>query len=228
MKRISVLGLVLSVCVLSAAGEPRKRNLTWNLWENLQVDSNQISFHQGSNGVWYFLESRTFSQNPLTYRFLPEYQGQCKTSFFEVPIDGVPCWHDPIPDVNGNTVPLVGFNFTDVTQFILPGLGVPPRSLFIHPGIDRLGIVGWKSPINGSVNIAGSFSDLDPNCGNGVLWFIDKGSRTLTSGDIPNGAAESFSLSSRVEKNQVLYFIVDPKEDYVCDTTSLKLVITAQ
>jgi hypothetical protein len=228
MKRIGILWLMLFVSLFSAAGTSKPTaTLTWNLWKDVGATSNQVSFSQGSNGVWYFLESGNFSHDPFSYQFLTDYQVQCKTSAGEVPIDGVPCWRDPAPDNQGNTVPEVGFNFTDATQFILPGLPVPPRSLFIHPGMTRLGIVGWKSPVNGSVSIVGSFKDLDSNCGNGVLWSIDNGSNTLRSGDLSNGGAERFSFSSPVKKNQVLYFIVDPKDgDYFCDTTKLKLVIT--
>ena len=96
----------------------------------------------------------------------------------------------------------------------------------MHPGIDKLAIVAWKSPVNGNVMIAGSFTDIDSVCGDGVLWSIDKGSKTLRSGALSNGGTESFALTAAVKKNQVLYFIVHPNAEYSCDSTNLQLIIT--
>jgi hypothetical protein len=97
----------------------------------------------------------------------------------------------------------------------------------MHPATDRVAIVAWKSPLNAIVRITGAFTDIDPNCNNGILWSIDKGSQRLAFGDIPNGGAQSFDLPTvSISKGQALYFIVDPKYgDYACDTTMLDLTI---
>ena len=103
----------------------------------------------------------------------------------------------------------------------------PPRSVYVHPGFDSLAIIAWRSPFDGVVSVAGFFSDLDPNCDNGVLWSIDKGGATLGSGDLPNGGAPMpFRFRVRVKTDEVLYFIVDPKEgDYACDTTGFDVMV---
>src|SRR5205814_10160361 len=122
------------------------------------------------------------------------YNNPCIGGLGSTPINGVGCWQNPIPDEVNNRVPLVGVNFTFVTQFT-DNFGIPPRSVFIHPSSKALGIVGWKSPISGTVNIAGFFSDIDPNCDNGVIWSVDKENHTLTSGTIPNGGPpQTFNL----------------------------------
>ena len=97
----------------------------------------------------------------------------------------------------------------------------------MHPGFDRLAIIGWRSPVNGVVSVRGSFSDLDSHCDNGVLWSIDKGSVTMQSGDLPNGGAPMpFYFRVRVKPDDVLNFIVDPKNgDYACDTTGIDVTI---
>ena len=82
----------------------------------------------------------------------------------------------------------------------------------MHPGIAKLAIVAWESPVNGKVSMTGSFTDVDPVCGDGVLWSIDKGATTIRSGDLPNGGSESFALVESAKKDQVLYFTVDPKQ----------------
>jgi len=121
----------------------------------------------------------------------------------------------------------MGVNFTYITQFT-NDIGLPPRSVWMHPGMAGLGIVGWKSPITGSVNVAGYFRDLDPNCGNGIIWSVDKASSTLATGTIANGGpAQTFSLTGiSVSAGQVLYFIVDPNGDYHCDSTGVDVTIS--
>jgi hypothetical protein len=121
-----------------------------------------------------------------------------------------------------------------VTQF--PNLasngdpfGIPAPSVWMHPGELGLGIIGWKSPITGLVNVAGNFSDLDPNCGNGVIWSVDRAGQTLTSGSIANGGPpQTFKLVGvHVVAGQVLYFTVDPNSaDYFCDSTGVDVTIS--
>jgi hypothetical protein len=210
---------------------------TWKLSTNVLATNNQISFNQGANGVWYFLQSSSFKHLPDTYQFLSGYLEPC-VSPENPPIDGLACWRNPVPAADGNQLPLVGVNFTFVTQHPDSGhgdpFGIPARSVWMHPGEAGLGIIGWKSPITGSVNVAGFFSDLDPNCGNGIIWSVDiwsvaKGNSTLTTGTIANGGPpQTFSLTGvSIALGQVLYFTVDPKSgDYYCDSTGVDVTIT--
>jgi len=64
---------------------------TWKLSSSLLETSNQISFNQGSNSVWYFLQSRSSKHDPKTYEFLPSYSAPCRSSGAETLIDGVTC-----------------------------------------------------------------------------------------------------------------------------------------
>ncbi len=95
----------------------------------------------------------------------------------------------------------------------------------MHPAPDRFAIVAWASPIRGRVDVKGSFTHLN-QCGGGILWSVDKGDVTLTSGVI-NRTSQRFHLPRiSVSRNDVLYFIVDPNGDYACDSTRLHLTIT--
>ena len=225
MKTIRTLVILcMALCALAVTATAQT---TWKLSENLLATNNQISFNQGSNGVWYFLQSSSFKHLPKTYKFLSLYSSPCKSNPIEVLIDGVTCWINPDLDTDGNNAPLVAVNVTYATQFT-NNIPLPPRSVWMHPGMTGLGIVGWKSPITGLVNIAGFFSDLDPNCGNGVIWSVDKGSLTLTAGTIANGGpAQTFGLTGiSVVAGQVLYFVVDPNGDYHCDSTGVDVTIS--
>jgi hypothetical protein len=102
----------------------------------------------------------------------------------------------------------------------------------MHPGISgELAIVGWKSPITGTVDVSGFFSDLDPNCGDGIVWSVDKGGGArLTSGTIGNGGPpQSYSLTKiSVTAGQVLYFVVGRNRDYFCDSTGVDVTIKSE
>jgi len=200
---------------------------TWKLSKDLLATNNQISFNQGSNGVWYFLQNSSFKHDPKTYQFLPFYSLPCDVHPSVPLVINAPCWQNPDPDSEGNTEPIIGANVTYKTQFV-GILGIPARSVWMHPSMFGFAVIGWKSPITGQVNVAGFFSDLDPNCGNGVIRSMDKGSLTLTTGTIANGGpAQTFSLTGiSVSAGQVLYFIVDPNGDYHCDSTGVDVTIS--
>ena len=190
----AIYKLVILCIAINALAVTATTQTTWKLSENLLATNNQISFNQGSNGVWYFLQSSSFQHDPKTYKFLSEYSSPCKSNPIQVLIDGVTCWINPVLDLVGNNAPIVMVNFTYATQFT-NNFGIPPRSVVMHPGMGGLAIIGWKSPTTGTVNIAGYFSDIDPNCDNGVIWSVDKGSQTLASGTIANGGPfQSFNL----------------------------------
>jgi hypothetical protein len=222
MKSISILVLMLGVCGSAMRADERDRP-SWNLAHDVLVTSNEISFSQGAGGVWYFLESASLAHDPFTYSRLPHYTVFC--DFDPVAADGAACLGDAERDVVGNRLPAVGVNFTNAALQLFTSV-LPGRSVFMHPGIQKLAIVAWKSPVNGKVSVTGSFTDIDPVCGDGVLWSIDKGATTIRSGDLPNGGSASFGFVESVRKDRVLYLTVDPKAEYSCDGTRLQLVIT--
>lgn len=84
----------------------------WDLAKDVGVSSNQISFNQGSNDVWYFMESHTIGHNPSTYRFIPEYHAPAVFLGGGNTPAGFYCWQvlpNLLPDVCCN------FNSTSVT-----------------------------------------------------------------------------------------------------------------
>jgi hypothetical protein len=238
--KMKTMNKLLFLCIaLFAFGVNSTAQGTWKLSRNVLLTSNEISFNEGSNGVWYFMQSSSPKHDPKTYKFLTDYSAPCKTNGAEALIPGVDCWRNPNLDPQGNNAPLVGVNFTYHIQF--PNLasgdpfGIPARSVWMHPGyFGELAIVGWKSPITGTVNVSGFFSDLDPNCGNGVIWSVDKSAlstnQTLTTGTIANGApSQTYSLTGiSIGTGQVLYFIVDSNQDYFCDSTGVDVTIKSE
>jgi mono/diheme cytochrome c family protein len=110
---------------------------------------------------------------------------------------------------------------------------LPPKSISVHPGPKSGVVIGWRSPINGTVSVRGSVIDADPTCGDGVAWAVDLhslvGRVEIAHGDIPNGGRQNLgdNLNSvSVNIGDMLEFVVLPKGDYTCDTTTLDLTIS--
>ena len=153
----------------------------------------------------------------------------------------------PLRDLLGNAgvhvwkgaadTPSLTVNTNDAPRTILT-FTLPPRSVAVHPSPNNGVAVGWKSPISGTVRIAGRVADADPACGDGIAWVLDHrtagGVRELASGDFPNGGAQGFTqgkgaehLSAvTVKAGDQIQLLVLPKMDYGCDTTVVELTIT--
>lgn len=224
--RMKVKSAVLCIAIYALAVTAVAQT-TWKLSRDILERNNQISFNQGANGVWYFLQSKSFAHDPRTYKFLSAYYEPCVSDPASNWVDGMPCWQNPEVDVRGYRLPLVGMNSTYQAQ-VVKNFPFPPRSVFVHPSISGLAIVGWRSPITGVLKVSGFFSDLDPTGATGVIWSVDKTGTTLVSGTIANGGPpQTFSLNSvPINAGQVLYFIVDPDGDYSSDSTGMDVTIT--
>jgi len=225
---------ILLACMATLADLPANANehdthaSTWNLPNDLLKTSNQISFNQGARDVWYFMQSTSFVHNPIRYSLLPDYEALCQItptgSSGPETVPGLPCWKNFSQPADH--LPQADLNVTNTAQ-VRHGVTFPPHAFAVHPSPIGFAIVAWRSPVRGTVNVNGFFTDLNP-CSNGVIWTIDRGATTLASGEI-NDNSESFNLSQvHVARGQVLYFIVDPNGDYSCDTTQLELNISAR
>ncbi len=222
-----------AMCLVSTTAYPGDENSrdenTWELPNDVLGTSNQISFNQGANGVWYFMESDSLAHDPLTYRFLPNFTAPCSYGTLGVQT-GVECWANASDafHISNFEVPKVSLNASSRYQ-ALPGETpyFPPNTLAQIPGPFSLSIVAWQSPVDGDVKVTGAYTTLQ-FCANGVLWSVDKGSNTLKSGVLLSGSA-SFNLPRvRVKRGDVLYFTLDPDGNTNCDNTALQVTIVGK
>lgn len=204
----------------------------WNLSRDIQSTGNQISFDQGANGVWYFMESSSTTHDPLTYRLLGHYGVPCDENGKNGPfaVRGLACWSSVDTDYSRgeNRAPAVTFNFTAKTVYLsgYPEVGIPPKTVVIDPTVAKLGIVAWKSPITGTILIDGKFTDLHLGGPTGVRWSVDKVKTSLAHGELLQGGSQSFYIPSvTVSSGQVLYFIIDAMEDQDTDEIALSVRI---
>jgi hypothetical protein len=227
-KKLNVtVGLVaVGLCLASTTAYSQEDpNNIWKLPSDVLGTSNQISFNQGANGVWYFMESSGLEHDPVTYRFLPNYTAPCSYGSLGVQ-SGIACWGDASDDfhISNFEQPKVLINASGQNQSFLT-VNMPANTLAQSPGPSQLSIVAWQSPVNGNVNVVGTYTHLESQT-TGVIWSVDQGSTTLKSGELFTGSA-SFSLPRvRVKKGDVLYFTVDPDGNFNFDTTGLELTIS--
>jgi len=197
----------------------------WNLATEFRLSPDQANPNPdncGNANVWSFMESSTLVRDPTTYSLLPEF---ITDGFF---IPGIQQWQDAFNCSTScnNKLPTVGINATG-TFLQVGSISWPAGAVIAHPMPTQLAVVGWRSPINGSISISGSFADLDGNCGDGVAWFIDQGTTNLANGSFANGGAQDFQLSDvSVSQGDFLYFIVDPSGGHECDSTALEITLT--
>jgi pimeloyl-ACP methyl ester carboxylesterase len=201
----------------------------WNLAYDFRVSPNQANPNPDNcrnSNVWYFMQSGSLAHNPTTYSLLPEF---ITDAFY---ISGLQQWQGTSGGAK-DKLPAVGINATGDFQQVNT-ISWPAGAVHVHPLPSQLAIVAWRSPSNGRVSITGAVTDLDANGGNGIDWFIDRGTTTLAYGSIPNGGAQNFqdgvsgsNLSNvSVSQGDFLYFIVDAKEDHYFDSTGLNVTIT--
>lgn len=202
--------LMLSLTATSALGVAVK---SWNLSRDLMTAFSAEGV--GDNGVWLPLyDTRGVSHDPSNYAPLDVFRTQ---------YDGHPL--DALEGSEGWLVlALPKARFSIPGSSISIAAGVP----ILHPGQTNAAIVGWRSSINGVINISGSISDANSNCGDGVVWYIDKESTTIATGSFGNGSRGQRILAKNipVSVGVKIFFVVAPKENNGCDQTALDIIIS--
>ena len=154
--------------------------LTWNLADDFRLSPDQANpgpDGHGNEQVWHYMESASFARDPATYSLLPDF---ITDAFL---IEGLEQWQGTQGSSPNNRLPAVGINASGAAQEI-DGLSWAPGIVRLHPSSSKLAVVGWQSPIDGTVSVHGSFDDLDTRCGNGIAWYVEDGTGTLAQGPL--------------------------------------------
>ena len=196
----------------------------WNLVSDFQVWPKQENPNRdscGNSAVWYFLGSATLNRDPQTYSLLSNFHPDLEGIF------GLQGWR------GAALHPEIFINTTGTTQHPAGTVTSLPNTVIVHPAPTQLVVVGWRSPFNGNAAITGAVMDMDPNGGDGILWYIDKGGVNLVSGSLDNGGAQDFRndaggnrlASVAINQGEFIYFIVHPRTGYGWDSTRLDITI---
>lgn len=214
-----LISTLLLWAVIGYAGDKDMEINSWNLSRSMLINFTTNPF--GIENVWTAMYDSAGTSHNLS-NYLP-------MSTYDTQYQGYPwiAWENP--DVDSLSVRLASeiFIFDNGTSHFINIPGLP----YLHPGPTYSSIIRWKSPIRGIVNIMGRITDIDTACGNGIQWFIDKGNFTILSGTIDSNHRDTKILKQNipVSVGSEIYFIVSPyNDDYICDSTSLDIVITKQ
>ena len=204
------------------AAEP----LIWDLADDFQVGShhqNPNSDHD-SQPTWYFLRTTSRVNGVAERKWLRDGKyiplSQYGSRLFDLPVDA---WvKHPAGDYRQ---PVIG-------RFALRhdlDLRFESGDIFFAPGYDDACVLGWRSPVTGTVEIEGSFQHAQqiPENNSGICWYIERGPAPgfrkgfnpveLTSGTSRFGTDTqlgSFHVrGQKIEPGDFIYFIVDAKAD---------------
>jgi len=118
-------------------------------------------------------------------------------------------------------------------QLRIPGT-MMPHGVAVHPDAKQRVIVGWRSPIAGTVQIAGGIEGVHVGCSNGTLWSLQvwRGStrQVLVSGTSNAGQRTTIGPFDPVElrRGDVVSVVVGARDDNgSCDLTAVDLTIRA-
>jgi hypothetical protein len=220
---------------------------TWDLAEDLLANvtsdspTNPFSDAYGTAGVWHMMYSTGRDYDPATYWDIPNSVFVRDTCMLSCPepkytVPGYVLWDYICSSPGGNC----GINTSSAPINHPPcasGQVLAPHKAFAHPGPNNTVMYAWKSPISAAVSITGGFSDIDCGAGDGIVWRVDKTSSdedapnkvfTLASGAFDNCGSATLpqNLQITVSTSDFIYFILDPKEDYIADLTQVDVTIS--
>ena len=115
----------------------------------------------------------------------------------------------------------------------IPG-DMKPHSIGVHPTPKLRVIAGWRSPINGAVNVTGRVQRAHIGCGNGVTWLLElrRGNtrQRLAAGTASGAEEHKFGPFENlvVQPGDLLSLIIGPRDgEHSCDMTAIDLNVTA-
>ena len=113
---------------------------------------------------------------------------------------------------------------------------VPAQGVVVHPGQDTDVVVGWLSPVAGTVNVRAKVTHGHPSGGSdGVTWAIKRGTSVLAHGKVaPAGSAQVPAAPGKdadklaavpVAKGDTISLVIGRNGSYSADTTFIEFVI---
>jgi hypothetical protein len=130
----------------------------------------------------------------------------------------------------GADLPVVLSNASDRVEMI-PGT-VRPHQVAVHPTPTELVGVAWKSPVAGTIRVAGQVTHAHPACGNGVAWWLEHRhggqAATLSQGALDLGGTVHIpSRTVKLAKGDALVLLIDARNgNHICDLTAVGLTIS--
>ena len=204
---------------ITTPGTAHPESGVWKFALDFRTNPSENPFpsYVGGAKVWSLRESQSLRRDgnyPLLQNYSPSFGAPA-----------VSAWHGSTPVCGGR--PLIGVNTIDALQTVCNAT-IPGSAAFVYPDSTHMPVIAWTSPFDGSVNVVHAIADVDPNCGDGVEYYVDKGTTNLSDVRVTNRQAYSLpTIRTRVSIGQTLYFIVNagPAGDTGCDMTQLQITV---
>ena len=193
--------------------------LRWKFAYDFRAHPNLNPFpdYKGGPPVWSLRESQGL-QRDGNYSMLPTYSAAVGSA-------GIAAWH---ANSSGcHQAPEIGVSLFDAPGSVC-GASVPGNAAFVYPAKTLMPVVAWTSNFPGTVTITAAISDFDGACGDGVSYYIDRGTTNLTTVRLTNNDSRVLPLiTTNISPGESLYFIVDsgPAGNNACDATQLQIQI---
>ncbi|QEN46350.1 hypothetical protein [Pseudomonas protegens] len=203
MSLFALIGISLNVSAETA--------MSWNLARDVILAKESVV----ANSPWTFMQNTSGVNKPENYTLLPFFKADDCTA------QPVTCWQDPVLGAHVS-VHFKTYTFTGNGSFV-----IAPGNVAFHPGKNSQTVIRWSSPVVGEVNVLGRVNSIHDSCGDGVAWSLNLDDSVLQSGSLARGTGAVFSVSKvPVSKLSSIYFVLDKKANYSCDTSTIDMLIT--
>ncbi|WP_097302104.1 hypothetical protein [Pseudomonas chlororaphis] len=205
----SLLGLL--VLLGTAMDASADTAMSWNLARDVILAKE--SSPPGS--TWSFMQNSSGVNKAENYSALPYFKADTCSGL------PVTCWQDPVSGAH------VSVHFKPYTYTANGTFSIAAGNVAFHPGQNSQTVIRWASPVAGEINILGRVNSIHDSCGDGVAWSLNLGDTVLQSGSLVRGTGAVFSASKvPVTKSSAIYLVLDKKANYVCDSSTIDMLIT--
>ena len=180
-------------------------------------ETNPFAQYQGGPRVWSLRESRSLARDG-NYDLLTSHDGSFGAG-------GVAGWYGNNSSGCINH-PAIAANTVDAPATVC-GVTIPGHATVVYPSSSHMAVVQWTSLFDANVTITSAVADLD-GCGDGVRYYIDKGTTELNAMTLTRANAAPVSpITTAVTFGQTLNFIIDAGAagNSDCDATQLVIEI---
>ena len=161
-----------------------------------------------------------------SYSLLPTFSSQTLPTGGTLWVPTTSYWNNGPPVTSLPGAPPLGVKVTGSPIRPNPAFTLflwPAATVWMHPASAGLVVVSWLSPADLTVDIQFVFTDIDPNGGDGVSWFVDRNAEGLASGTLPSGGTSGPQVlrAVTVRAGDRIHFVVDPRSTASFDSTTL-------
>jgi hypothetical protein len=202
----------------------------WNLNTDYLNSPNQKNPNPdscGNQNVWNIMQGTSSNHDPQTYSLLTKFTTAANRQPFYDP--AFFHWVGEELAIYGG-FPFFGRTSQVNRYFNCSARYMPANTIVGHPASTGPLVIGWRSPVTGTVSVTGLATSLD---GGTIVWYVDKGATNLAYGWTANGSTQYFQYGTnggnlayvKVQQGDFLYLGIDPYGSFSCDTTSLDISI---